>query len=217
MSTQATLKAEKRHGAGKGVARKLRSAGRIPGVVYGQGDEGLLLSLDALEITNLFNHISVENTIVELDVAGEKEPIATLVREVQVHPFRPDIVHVDFYKVQKGVEVEVNVPFHLHGTAVGVKTHGGILQQLSHDLHVRTIPSNIPEEITFDISGLDIGDQVLASQLDLPEGVVLDLDPDTVLVVLSAPRAVAADEDLEPDTEAPAEPEVIGEDNSDED
>jgi len=217
MSTQATLKAEKRDGAGKGVARKLRSAGRIPGVVYGQGDEGLLLSLDALETTNLFNHISVENTIVELDVAGEKEPIATLVREVQVHPFRPDIVHVDFYKVQKGVEVEVNVPFHLHGTPVGVKAHGGILQQLFHDLHVRTIPSNIPEEISFDISDLDIGDQVLASQIVLPEGVTLDLDGDTVLVVLSAPRAAAADEDLEPDTEAPAEPEVIGEGDSDED
>ena len=211
MSTQATLKAEKRTDAGKGVARKLRSAGRIPGVVYGQGDEGILLSLDALETSNLFTHISVENTIVELEVEGEKETIATLVREVQVHPFRPDILHVDFYKVQKGVEVEVNVPFHAHGTPVGVKQHGGVLQQPFHDLPIRSIPSKIPDEITHDISELDIGDQILAGDLSLPEGATLEMDPETVLVLVSAPRAVVEEEELEPDTEEPAEPEVIGE------
>ena len=216
MSTHATLKAEKRADAGKGAARKLRSAGRIPGVVYGQGDEGILLSLDALETFNLFNHISVENTIVELQVEGEKESIDTLVREVQVHPFRPDILHVDFYKVQKGVELEVNVPLHLHGTAAGVKNHGGVLQQLFHDLPLRTIPSLIPEEITFDVSGLEIGDQVLASELQFPEGVTLDLDPDTVLVLVSAPRAVAEEDEEELAAEEPAEPELIGEEPSDE-
>jgi len=216
MSTHATLKAEKRADAGKGVARKLRSAGRIPGVVYGQGGEGLLLSLDALETTNLFNHISVENTIVELQVEGEKDAIETLVREVQVHPFRPEVVHVDFYRVQKGVELEVNVPLHLHGTAVGVKSHGGVLQQLFHDLPLRTIPSLIPEEIGFDISGLDIGDQVVAGQLELPEGVTLEMDPETVLVVVSAPRLTAEEEEIEAETEEPAEPELIGHESDDE-
>lgn len=205
MSTNATLKAAKRADAGKGVARKLRSAGRIPGVVYGQGGEGVLLSLDALETKNLFNHISVENTIVELQLEGEKEGINTLVREVQVHPFRPDIVHVDFYRVQKGVEVEVNVPFHLHGSAVGVRNQGGVLQQPFHDLHVRTIPSRIPEEITFDVSELEVGDQVLASQIELPEGVTLTLDPDTVLAVVSAPRIAVEGEEGEP-----AEPTIVG-------
>ena len=175
MSTNATLKAEKRTESGKGVARKLRAAGRIPGVVYGQGDDGLLLTLDALETTNLFHHISVENTIVNLDVGGEKTPIATLVREVQVHPFRPDILHVDFYKIQKGVEVEVNVPLHLTGTAKGVKQEGGVLQQLFHDLAVRTIPSKIPEEITYDVSELGINDQVLLKELELPEDVTVQV------------------------------------------
>jgi large subunit ribosomal protein L25 len=213
MSTNATLQAEKRTDAGKGVARKLRASGRIPAVVYGQGDEGLLLSVDALETTNLFNHISVENTIVDLEVGGEKKVIPTLVREVQVHPFKPDILHVDFYKIQKGVEVEVNVPFNLHGTASGVKNHGGVLQQPHHDLTLRCIPSKIPDEIVFDISEMEIGDQVLASQLELPEGVTLDLEPDTVLAQVSAPRAVALEEEEEgivPDTEEP-ETEVIGE------
>ena len=208
MSTSATLKAEKRTDSGKGVARKLRAAGQIPGVVYGQGDEGLLLTLDALETLNLFNHISVENTIVDLEVDGEKEPISTLVREVQVHPFRPDILHVDFYKIQKGVEVEVNVPLHLHGTAVGVKQEGGVIQQLFHDLPVRTIPSKIPEEIVYDISEMQINDQVLLGSLEFPEGVSVDMDPDTVLVVLTPPRAV--EEEVTAELEEP-EVEVIGE------
>ena len=95
--------------------------------------DGLRLSVDALETSNLFNHISVENTIVDLDVTGEKKAIPTLVREVQVHPFKPDILHVDFYKIQKGVEVEVNVPLHLEGTPSGVKNHGGVLQQPHHE------------------------------------------------------------------------------------
>lgn len=208
MSTSATLKAEKRTDSGKGVARKLRAAGQIPGVVYGQGDEGLLLTLDALETLNLFNHISVENTIVDLEVDGEKEPISTLVREVQVHPFRPDILHVDFYKIQKGVEVEVNVPLHLQGTAVGVKQEGGVIQQLYHDLPVRTIPSKIPEEIVYDISEMQINDQVLLGNLEFPEGVSVDMDPDTVLVVLNPPRAV--EEEVTAELEEP-EVKVIGE------
>lgn len=208
MSKNATLKADKRTDAGKGVARKLRTAGQIPGVVYGQGDDGLLLTLDALETSNLFNHISVENTIVNLEVEGEKAPIPTLVREVQVHPFRPDILHVDFYKIQEGVEVEVNVPLHLLGNAKGVKEQGGILQQIYHDLHLRCIPSKIPDEITFDVTEMVIGDQVVFSDLVLPEGVTADMEPDKTIAVLTPPRQ--EEEELEADTEEP-EVEVIGE------
>lgn len=210
MSMNATLKAEKRTDAGKGVARKLRAGGKIPGVVYGQGEEATLLVLDALETTNLFNKISVENTIVEIAVEGEKAAIPTLVREVQVHPFRPDILHVDFYTIQKGVELEVNVPLHLEGNPVGVKNSGGVLQVLQHDLHVKTIPSKIPDEITADISELDIGDQLTVADITLPEGVTLDLDPETPLALVAAPRAAEEDESLEPDTEEPAAPEVVG-------
>jgi large subunit ribosomal protein L25 len=211
MSQQATLKADKRTDAGKGVARKLRAAGQIPGVVYGQGEEALLLSLNAHDTMYLFENISVENTIVELQVEGEKGGISTLVREVQVHPFRSEILHVDFYKIQKGVTLDVNVPLHVHGDAVGVRNDGGVLQQLAHDISVNTIPSNIPDELVLDVSALEIGDQLTVADLELPEGVTVDLDPDTVLVLVAAPRKVEEDEELEPDTEAPAEPEIVGE------
>ena len=206
MSQIANLKAEKRTDTGKGVARKLRAGGRSPAVVYGQGEEALLLSVDSLETMNLFNHISVENTIVELDVEGEKEPIQTLVREVQLHPFRPQLIHVDFYKVQKGVEVEVTVPLHVHGDAPGVKMQGGILQQVAHDLPVRSIPSMIPGELTVDISGLEIGDQITAGELEIPEGVTLLMEDDQPVVLVSAPRPEEEKEELE----EPIEPELVG-------
>lgn len=210
MSTHATLKADKRTDAGKGVARRLRADARIPGVVYGQGEEATLLSLDAHDTLYLFNRISVENTIVDLEVEGEKEPIATLVREVQVHPFRPEILHVDFYRVQTGVEVEVNVPLHLHGTPVGVKASGGVLQQLENDLPIRCLPRNIPEELTLNIEDLEIGDQKTVADLELPEGTRLALDPDAPLVLVGAPRAEEELEALGPDTEVET-PELVGE------
>lgn len=213
MSTHATLKADKRTDAGKGVARRLRADARIPGVVYGQGEEATLLSLDAHDTLYLFNRISVENTIVDLEVEGEKEPIATLVREVQVHPFRPEILHVDFYKVQTGVEVEVNVPLHLEGTPVGVKASGGVLQQLANDLPIRCLPRNIPEELVLNIEDLEIGDQKTVGDLELPEGARLELEPDTPLVLVSAPRAEEELEALGPDTEVET-PELVGEDEA---
>ena len=208
MSQTTNLKAEKRTESGKGVARKLRAGGRTPAVVYGQGEEALLLSVDALETMNLFNHISVENTIVELDVEGEGQRIPTLVREVQLHPFKAELLHVDFYKIQAGVEVEVTVPLHVHGDAPGVKLQGGVLQQVEHDIPVRSIPSQIPDELTVDVSGLDIGGQITAGELEMPEGVSLLLDPDQLVVLVSAPRL----EVVEEDTEEPAEPKLVGED-----
>ena len=192
MSQTTNLNAVKRTESGKGVARKLRAGGRAPAVVYGQGEEALHLSVDALETMNLFNHISVENTIVELSVEGEKKPIPTLVREVQLHPFKPELLHVDFYKIQKGVLVEVTVPLHVHGDAPGVKLQGGVLQQVEHDLPVRSIPSQIPEELTVDVSKLEIGDQIMAGDLELPEGVTLLLEDDQALVLVSAPRVAEA-------------------------
>ncbi len=209
MSQTTNLNAVKRTDSGKGAARKLRAGGRAPAVVYGQGEDALHLSVDALETMNLFSHISVENTIVELNVEGEKKRIPTLVREVQLHPFKPELLHVDFYVIQEGVEVEVTVPLHVHGDAPGVKLQGGVLQQVEHDLPVRSIPSQIPEELTIDVSGLEIGDQINAGELQLPEGVTLLLEDDQALVLVSAPRVLETADDEEDDEVA--EPEIVGE------
>lgn len=213
MSMHATLKADKRDATGKGVARKLRAAGRVPAVVYGQGEEALSITLDAAETLHLFHNISVENTIVDLTVEGEGESFQTLVREIQMHPHRPDLVHVDFYRLQKGVKVDVEIPVHLVGTPEGVKSGGGVLQQVIHELPVSVIPSKIPDSFEVDVSALEVGDSLHVSELELPDGVEeVGLEAERTICTVVLPRAAVAD-DAEGDDEA-AEPEVIGADDS---
>lgn len=208
MSKNATLSAEKRTETGKGAARQLRAAGRIPAVVYGQGDEGISVSLDAHEADLLFHRISVDNTIVNVEVDGEKAPIPTLIREIQTHPFKADILHVDFYRIQEGVEVEVEVPVHTEGTPVGVKDSGGVLQLVIHDLPVACIPSKIPDQIVIDVSGLDIGDAIHVYDIDLPEGVRVLVDEERTLATVNLPRQEIEEDEEEGDE---MEVEVIGE------
>jgi large subunit ribosomal protein L25 len=217
MTMYATLQAEKREATGKGAARKIRAAGRVPAVVYGQGGEAVAVTLDGHEALRLFQTISVENTLVDLSLDGES--IQTLVREVQVHPLRPGLLHVDFYRVQKGVKLEVEIPIHLHGTPAGVKSQGGVLQQVIHDLLVLTLPSLIPESFEVDVSGLELGDSIHVADLDLPEGVEVQLEGDRTVCSVVIPRGLDVDEDeeAEDDLEEGAEPERIGEDEGDSD
>jgi large subunit ribosomal protein L25 len=205
MAIQATLNAEKRAATRKGANRKLRATGRVPAVLYGQGGEALILSVDAREATHLFQQISVENTIIQLKVKGGDE-VQALVREVQVASVRPDLVHIDFYKVQKGVKLEVNVPVELVGISAGVRNDGGILEQVIHEVAVRCLPDQIPERIEIDVTALELHGSLHISDLSVPEGVEILDDPEQTLCVVSAPR-------LEAEPEAPAEApvtEVIG-------
>jgi len=219
MTITKSLKATKRLGTGKGAARKLRQSGRVPAVLYGSGMDALHLTLDAMEVEHLFAAISVENTIVELDIEGEKQSHQTLVREIQAHPVRNSLVHVDFLRIQKGVAVDVEVPVHLVGTPIGVKQHGGVLEQIIHEIEVRCIPSMIPESFEVDVSGLDIDDAIRVSDLEFEEGVVPTVEKERTVCLVAAPRAAAAEgeagEMLEPGEAA--EPEVIGESERDED
>ena len=207
MATQVTLKAEAREGTGKGRARKLRASGKLPAVVYGAKDETLSLTLDYHEAEHLFHSISVDNTIINLEVEGSKKPVPTLIREIQTHPFRPDILHVDFLRIQTGVAVELDVPVHVTGTAVGVKDSGGVLEQTIHDLPVRCFPKDIPEEILVDVSELDIGDAIHVDELDLPEGVEALLEGRRTVCSVQIPSI--AEVEVEEDEEE-LEPELVG-------
>ncbi|HKJ01064.1 MAG TPA: 50S ribosomal protein L25 [Longimicrobiales bacterium] len=208
-----SLNATKRDGAGKGVARKLRQGGRVPAVMYGKDMDPVHLSIDAMEAVHLFHAISTDNTIVDLVVEGEKEPFPTLVREIQAHPHKHELVHVDFLRVQMGVAVEVEVPVELLGTPVGVKLHGGVLEHLVHEVPVKCIPSLIPESIQVDVSGLEIDDAVHLNELTFPEGVELLIDDDRTVCIVAAPRAVVEEEAEEGEEGVgAAEPEVIGQD-----
>lgn len=202
-TTTATLKAHPREATGKGAARKLRQEGKVPAVVYGRDAETLHLTLDTVEADHLFHRISVDNTIVELELDGEKEPIQTLVREIQTHPWKASLLHVDFYRIQQGVAVDIDVPLRLVGTPVGVKMEGGVLEQVIHDLPMRCIPSLIPEVIEVDVTGMEVNDVLHVSDLEFEEGVEVTIAMDRTVCSVSIPRAL--DEILAAEAEAAEE------------
>ncbi len=198
MAANANLSATLRDEQGKSAVRKLRAAGKIPAVVYGHGEETQSLSIDAHEIELLFSRISVQSTMITLKIDGRKGgDLRTLVREVQKHPVKANVIHVDFYQLHADEKVTVHTPIRLVGTPVGVR-EGGILNQSLDTLDVSCLPENIPSVIEIDISGLHIGDSVHVRDLPLPEGVESEIDGDITVAAVSHPSVAEV-------TAAPAE------------
>ncbi|MGD2123709.1 MAG: 50S ribosomal protein L25 [Gemmatimonadota bacterium] len=196
MSRTTELKAQPRAETGKEAVRKLRAEGRIPAVIYGKDMEAMGLSLDLQETEYLFQRISVENTILDLVIEGEKEPVQTLIREIQSHPHKPGLLHVDFLRIQKGVAVEVDIPVSLEGIPVGVREAGGILEQLINELRVKCIPSKIPEVLSVDVTGLGVGDSLHVYDIDFGEGVDLLVDPERTICSVQIPKVVVVEEEV---------------------
>jgi len=161
------LTAETRNN-GKGAARKLRAAGKIPAVLYGTSVEPQSLAVDAFTFEKIAKQAQGSTMVFDLEVAGKKS--TALVRDYQADPFRREITHIDFQAVGLNDKIEVEIPVQLSGDPVGVK-EGGILEQLRRTLNVRCLVSNIPSHFDVDVSGLDIGDNIHANELTLPEGV----------------------------------------------
>lgn len=195
MATQVTLKAELRQGRGKGQARKLRASGQLPAVLYGAGADPLSLTLDEHDAVLLFQSISVDNTIINLDVEGEKVPVPTLVREIQTHPARPAVLHVDFLRIQSGVEVELDVPVTLDGIPEGVRTEGGVLEQTVHEIPIRCLPKDIPAAFVVDVTDLTIGDAVRVGDIPLVEGVEVLLDMERMVCSVQPPTELVIEEE----------------------
>jgi len=217
MATEANLKAKLRDEKGKGAARKLRAEGRVPAVVYGHNEKTRSLTVDAHELEVLFTHISVENTIINLDIEGEKgAEVRALVREVQTHPWRNTVVHVDFYQIHAGEMVDVEVPVKLVGTAPGVKA-GGVMDHVVHELPVRCLPAAIPEVFEVDVSALEIGESIHVRDLTLPEGVEVEVDGDRTICAVVTPAVLEVAEPEGEEAElAAAEPELVGAEEEDE-
>lgn len=194
----ATLKARPRTEQGKGGARRLRHAGQVPAVIYGHGDKNQSLAVDSLELEKLLGSISVENTIIDLQIEGGRGTQA-LIREVQYHPSKPIVLHVDFYQIHAGEKIHLEVPIRLHGTPVGVRDLGGVMQEVLRDLHVECLPKDIPQAVEVDISGLGIGDAVHVRDVSVPNVKILN-DPDLVLVTVVQPTNVELPEG--PETQA---------------
>ena len=205
----ANLSASARDNGGKGTARKLRSEGRVPAIVYGHGRDPQALSINTRELEKLLDHISAESTVIDLDIDGKAS--RTLIREIQRHPFRRQILHVDFQELVAGEKISVSIPIVLMGVPDGVRMDGGILDQTMRELEIEVDPANIPNHVEVDVTKLTIGSSVHVRDIPLPDGVEVLDDEDASVCVVAAPRAVIEETAVAEgaEVEAAAEPEVI--------
>ena len=216
------LNVEIRDQAGKGVARKLRAAGRIPGICYGKHDAPVAVSLEASALRRLLAASDAGlNTIISITGGGDLSGKQVLVRELQRDPVRGDYLHADFYTVDVTQTVDISVPIHIIGKATGVEFGGGVLDQALRELDLTCLPLAIPKEIVVDVTAIELGQSLHVRDIALPEGVELRSDGDlSVLSVVAASKAeeetpaegAEGEEDAEPGEEG-AEPAAEGGDD----
>ena len=207
MST-ATLSATLRSESGKGAARALRRAGSVPAVIYGHKREPMSLAIPTRELERLLERVAAETTVVELSIDGKVS--RTLIREIQKHPFKKQLVHIDFQELVAGERITVNIPLVIVGTSVGVRSFAGVLDQTMRELEVSVDPGSIPNHIDIDVSALNVGDSIHVRDLQLPPGVLVIADLDASVVVVAAPKVNATDAASDAATAAAtAEPEVL--------
>ncbi len=211
---QFDVKVETREAVGKGIARTLRRQGKIPGILYGQG-ECIALTVDPAEIRKVLHSDSGSNSLLNLSIAkGGKEMKRTaMLRDYQLDPITGAILHADLFEVALNKTLRVRVPVAVtKGTPVGV-AEGGILQHNMRELHIECLPGQIPAHITVDPSNLKINQGIHVKEVQLPAGVRILDEPELMVVSIVAPISEAKLEALlstAPAGEGPAEPEVIG-------
>lgn len=209
-----SIEAELRTKTGKGVARQIRRNGLIPGVVYGRGNDPRSIKVDPLDIEKLLHSNAIfDLTFVGEDGEGEDES-TVIIKDYQKDVIKGDLLHVDFQFISMDEKITVSVPMHLEGDSIGVRD-GGVLQQLLREIEIDALPAEIPEEITIDISELDVGESLSVVDLELPEGIDLVTDSDEVIVTVVTPTELV-EEEVEEEEEEFLEPEVIGEEDEEE-
>lgn len=196
------LKAYPRTKVQRTEVKKLRAAGRVPATIYGRQAQPQNLEVVFEEITDLLNHSVSENLLVDLSVENDaRAKRLALVQEVQHHPLNGKVLHVDLHEVAENEKVTVHVPVETTGEAAGVKTGGGTLEHVMHKLKVRCLPKDLPEQISVDVTALEIGKSVHIGEVKAPEGVEILGDKGRAVVTVAAPRA---EEELAPAAAAPA-------------
>jgi large subunit ribosomal protein L25 len=181
-----SISSERRDGTGKGPNRQLRMAGRVPAVVYGHGlGEPVNVSVDPKELLKVFNDPKGLNAVIDLQIEGGARMV--MIREVQRHPLTRKLVHIDFVAPDPTKEVEADVTLTITGSSPGVQA-GGKLRTPARTVRVRSLPQNIPASVTGDISTLEMGDNLMVSQLPMPEGVKPVFERDYVVAKVVAPR-----------------------------
>ncbi len=198
---QIEIIANKRDTKGTGASRRLRRAGKVPGIVYG-GDKGAVsIELDHKALFLQFRHEAFHASILNLNLDGKKEQV--LLRDYQMHPVRTEIAHIDFQRVSATEKIHVKVPLHFTNVEVcpGVKLHGGIVTHIMTEADVSCLAKNLPEFIEVDLGKMEAGQTVHLSEIKLPKGVEfvkLAHGDDAAVVSVTVPRGgVAAAEEAE--------------------
>lgn len=202
--SEMTIQVQKRERTGKGGSRESRRNGMIPGVVYGGGKDSVPIQLDRKTFVEMMKKSGSENPIFLLKLSDSGQERHAILRDLQRDPVSRLVIHLDFQRIEMNQKVHVTVPVELVGTAVGVKTEGGLLEFITREVKIECLPGDIPNHIEVDISGLHVGQHIEAGALELPQGVALFDDPEKVIVTLGHVRTEesAAEGDR-------AEPEVI--------
>lgn len=186
------LAAEFRNDEGKGASRRLRRAGRVPAIMYGGKRDPRALSLDHQKLLTLVENEKFYSTIIGVKVEGDVQP--AIVKDLQMHPAEPRVLHVDLQRVLPDEKIRLRLPIHFKGEAVspGVKTQGGVVSHRIADVEVQCLPKDLPEEIVLDLSQMKINESRSISDIALPAGVVATAvlqGKDQVVVSIHSPRA----------------------------
>jgi large subunit ribosomal protein L25 len=191
MKTSFELVAEFRETQGKGASRRLRHDGKVPAILYGGHADARALTLSHQKLLIMLDNERFYSTILNLKVGDQSQ--AAILKDVQRHPFKNAIVHVDFQRVEENEKIRISIPLHFTGAAAspGVKSQGGIVSHMRNETEVSCLPKDLPEFIEVDISGLSLNESIHLSQLKIPAGVTLvDLAKDDAAVVaIHSPRA----------------------------
>jgi large subunit ribosomal protein L25 len=186
------IKAEPRNDLGSRNAGRYRREGKLPAVVYGLEFDTLSVLVSAHDLDHALHSDSGANTLITLQLDGEADALA-LARQIQRHPTRNELVHVDFVRVRRDVAVTAEIPLTLEGDPQGAK-EGGMLEQVLFTVTVEALPGNIPNEITVDVSALGLGDQLHVENLSIPSGVAIQHESDELVAQVSVPRGLEEEE-----------------------
>ncbi len=205
MAEKFTVKAQVREGRGKEDSKKMRREGRIPLVVYGGGQDNVAVSASVAELAAILRSDTGPNSLFSLDIEGQGTS-DVIFQDRQVDPLRGRLIHADLRRFAAGEKIEVTVAIHTVGHAAGLNEEGAVLVQQLREIKVLCEPKNIPETLEVDVTALGLGDSLHVSDLKFDEGIEVHEDPETLVVTV----AFVAEQSLEPEIAAGAEPEVEG-------
>src|SRR5215207_4943441 len=205
MAEKVVVKAEKREGRGKNDTRRLRTEGKIPVSIYGGGEEAVAVVADLKDLAAILRTDTGVNTVFSLDIAGVGAH-DVIFQDRQIDSVKGRLMHADLRRISKGEKLEMTVPIHIVGEAPGLKEDGAVLNQPLHEIKILVDPANVPDAIEVDVSNLNAGESIHVSDLKVAHGIEIHELPETVLASIVMVR----EEELEPQTAAEGEPEIVG-------